>query len=73
MVRGGVRELLTSNGLTVEQTQQRINALTDKEAQQRAEKFDEQPADGVLIALLIVILEFIILELAGVTEIFTGI
>lgn len=73
MVRDKVRRLLASNGLTVEQTQQRVNALTEKEAQHLAEKFNEQPAGSILIALLIVILVFIILELAGVTDIFTGI
>lgn len=47
MARDEVRGLLASNGLTVEQAQQRVIALTDKEAQQLAEKFDEQPAGGV--------------------------
>jgi cytochrome c-type biogenesis protein CcmH/NrfG len=73
IARDEVRGLLASNGLTVEEAQQRVNALTDKEAKQLAEKFDEQAAGGVLIALLIIFLVFIILELAGVTDIFTGI
>lgn len=73
MARDEVRGLLANNGLTVEQAQQRVDALTDKEAQQLAEKFDEQPAGGILIALLIIFLVFIILELAGVTDVFSGI
>ena len=73
MARDEVRGLLAKNGLTVEQAQQRVSALTDKEAQQLAEKFNEQPAGGILVALLIIFLVFIILELAGVTDVFTGI
>lgn len=73
MARDEVKDLLANNGLTVKQAQQRVDALTDNEAQLLAEKFDEQPAGGFLIALLIVILVFIILEMAGVTDVFTGI
>ncbi len=73
VARDEVRSLLTNNGLTVKQAQQRVEALTDKEARQLAEKFDEQPAGGILTALLIVFLVFIILELAGITDVFTGI
>ncbi len=73
MARDEARELLATNGLTVEQAQQRVNALTDSEARQLAEKFDEQPAGGILVALLIIFLVFIILEMAGVTDVFTGI
>ena len=73
MARDEVQGLLADNGLTVEQAQQRVDALTDKEAQQLAENFDEQAAGGILIALLIIFLVFIILELAGVTDVFTGI
>ena len=47
MAQDEVRGLLTSNSFTVEQAQQRVNALTDKEAQRLAEKFDEQPVNKV--------------------------
>ena len=73
MTRAEVRGLLANNGLTVEQAQQRVDALTDSEARLLAEKFDEQPAGGILIALLIIFLVFIILEMAGVTDVFSGI
>ena len=73
MARDEVRGLLSSNGLTIEQAQQRVDALTDKEARLLAEKFNEQPAGGILGALLIIALVLIILELAGVTDIFSGI
>lgn len=73
MARDEVQGLLASNGLTVEQAQQRVDVLTDKEARLLAEKFNEQPAGGILIALLVIFLVFIILELAGVTDVFKGI
>jgi hypothetical protein len=73
MARDEVRSLLAGNGLNVEQAQQRVDVLTDKEARLLAEKFNEQPAGGFLGALLIIGLVLIILELAGVTDIFTGI
>ena len=73
MARNEVRSLLAGNGLTVEQAQQRVDVLTDKEARLLAEKFNEQPAGGFLGALLIIGLVLIILELTGVTDIFTGI
>ena len=70
MVRDKTRGLLTNNGLALEQAQQRVDALTDYEAQLLAEKIDKLPIGGTLTALLIIYLEFIILELAGVTGIF---
>ena len=73
MARDEVQGLLANNGLTVEQAQQRVDVLTDKEARLLAEKFNEQPAGGILIALLVIFLVFIILELAGVTDVFKGI
>jgi cytochrome c-type biogenesis protein CcmH/NrfG len=74
MARDEVRSLLKANGLTVEQAQERVNSLTEKEVQQMSQKYEELPAAGsVWVVVLVVALVVIILELAGITDIFTGI
>ena len=74
MARDEVRSLLQQNGLTIEQAQQRVDALTDSEVRQLAQKFEELPAAGdAAVVILVIALIVIILELAGITDIFTGI
>ena len=74
MSRDEVRSLLESNGLTVQEAQARVDSLTDKEVSQMAKKFDELPAAGSAgVVVLVIALVVIILELAGITDIFTGI
>ena len=74
MSRDEVRSLLESNGLTVEEAQTRVDSLTEKEVSQMADKFNELPAAGdAAVVILVIALVVIILELAGITDIFTGI
>ena len=74
MARDEVRLLLQNNGLTVEQAQERVNALTNSEVRQLAQQFNQLPAAGnAAVVILIIALVVIILELAGITDIFTGI
>ena len=74
MARDEVRSLLQQNGLTIEQAQQRVDALTESEVRQLAQKFEELPAAGdAAVVILVIALIVIILELAGITDIFTGI
>ena len=74
MTRSEVRTLLQQNGLTVEQAQQRVDALTNSEVRQLAQRFEELPAAGDAgVVILVIVLVVIILELAGITDIFTGI
>jgi hypothetical protein len=74
MSRDEVRSLLKSNGLTVEEAQARVDSLTNKEVSQMADKFNELPAAGdAAVVVLVIALVVIILELAGITDIFTGI
>ncbi|MGH1536936.1 MAG: PA2779 family protein [Gammaproteobacteria bacterium] len=74
MSRDEVRSLLESNGLTIQEAQERVDSLTDKEVSQMAKKFDELPAAGnAAVVVLVIALVVIILELAGITDIFTGI
>ena len=73
MSRDEVRSMLEMNGLTVDQAQERVDSLTDMEVQQLAKKFEELPAAGdAAVVILIVALVVIILELAGITDIFTA-
>jgi hypothetical protein len=73
MSRDEVRSLLANNGLTVAQAQERVDSLTDKEVSQMAKQFDELPAAGdAWVAVLIIALVVVILELAGITDIFTA-
>ncbi len=74
MSRDEVRSMLEVNGLTVEQAQARVDSLTDMEVKQMAKKFDELPAAGdAAVVILIIALVVLVLELAGITDIFTGI
>ena len=74
MSRDEVRSMLEMNGLTVEQAQARVDSLTDMEVKQMAKKFDELPAAGDAgVVILIIVLVVLVLELAGITDIFTGI
>lgn len=73
MSRDEVRSMLQHNGLTVEQAQERVDALTDSEVRQLAQKFEELPAAGdAAVVILVIVLVVLILELAGITDIFTG-
>ena len=74
MARDEVRSLLQHNGLTVEQAQKRVDVLTDSEVRQLAKQFEELPAAGGGAVLgIVVALVVVILELAGITDIFTAI
>ena len=56
--------LLEQNGVTSEQAQERINAMTDAEVQMYAQNFGNLPAGGVGSAAAILILILLILVLA---------
>ncbi len=70
MATDKARSLLQANGLTVEQAQYRIAALTDSEAMILAKKYQQLPAagDAAVVALAIGAI-VIIMELAGITDI----
>jgi len=73
MSRNEVRSLLSHNGLTVAQAQERVDSLTDKEVRQMAKQFDKLPAAGdAWVVVLVIALVVVILELAGITDIFTA-
>lgn len=73
--RDEARMLLEKHGITHEQAQERVNAMTDQEVRIFAQKFGAQPAGGsvgIVAAVLIIVLLFIALELSGKTDVFNG-
>lgn len=74
--RDDARKLLEKHGVSTEQAQERIDAMTNEEVRIMAQKFNSLPTagdGGILLAVLVVILVFVILDLAGVTDIFKSI
>ena len=74
--RDEARNLLEKHGVSTEQAQERIDAMTNEEVRIMAQKFDSLPTagdGGILLAVLVVILVFVILDLAKVTNIFKSI
>jgi hypothetical protein len=71
LARAEVRTLLANHGVTLEQAQKRIDALTDSEVRDLAAHFDDKAAGGVIEVILLGALVVAILELVGVTDIFT--
>jgi len=74
--REEARTLLENHGITSEQAQERIDAMTDEEVRVFAQKFEEMPAGGsigAIAAVLIIVLLFIALDMSGKTDVFKGI
>ncbi|MBA2410091.1 MAG: PA2779 family protein [Gammaproteobacteria bacterium] len=71
--REEVRVLLAEHGISPKEAKKRIDALTDREVRQLAQAdFDKLPAGaGVIEVLVIAGLVVVILELVGITDIFT--
>jgi hypothetical protein len=70
--RAEVREQLATLGVSVEQAQARVAALTDAEAAELAARIDELPAGGldVLAVVLVVFLVLLLTDILGYTKIF---
>ena len=72
--RSDVREQLVGLGVDIAAAEQRIDNMTDSELAAFYENMDILPAgEGALGFVLGVLLIFILLDLAGVTDIFPGI
>jgi hypothetical protein len=73
--REDVKEQLVLFGANPAEVQERVEALSDQELNMLAQQIDDLPAgagaDGVLVVIGIVFLVLIILELVGVTNIFS--
>jgi hypothetical protein len=74
MARDDVRNALLAYGVTAGDVNERINNLTEGELLQIQNQLDALPAgEGALGFVLTLLLIFILLDLAGVTNIFPGI
>ncbi|OIQ50030.1 hypothetical protein BerOc1_01960 [Pseudodesulfovibrio hydrargyri] len=73
--REDVRQVLQSKGLSVAEVEQRVNALSDAEVNQIAERMNDMPAGGgafgvVIGAVLLVFIILLITDMAGATDVF---
>lgn len=73
-LRADVRDALVALGVAPEDAQARVATLTEEELRLVEQQMDNLPAGGssVLVIIGIVFLVLIILELVGVTNVFTG-
>ncbi len=69
--RDDVKQKLLAQGINPAQVQARVNSLTDEEAQQLTEKFNQLPAGGDALDLLVfVFLVLLITDILGLTDVF---
>lgn len=72
LTRQEVRTQMLDLGVSPAEVEQRLSALTDEELQLIAQNIDSLPAGGSVLAVIgIVFVVLLILELVGVTNIFT--
>ena len=74
LLRDDIQQSLMAMGVTPEAAQQRVATLTDEELSALEQQLDNLPAGGDILAVVgVVFVVLIILDLVGVTNIFTGI
>ena len=76
IAREDIQKALIANGIDPMDAEARINTLSDEEVIRISDQIEKLPAGGgaaefLLIMLLILILVFVILDLSGVTDVFT--
>jgi hypothetical protein len=72
LARDDVRAQLLARGVAPGEVDARLGALSNEELQMIALQFDELPAGGNLLAVIgVVFVVLLILELVGVTNVFT--
>jgi len=76
LAREDMQAALIAHGIDPIEAQSRIDALSDDEVIRISDQIDQLPAGGgfaefLLITLLVVVLVFVILDLTGVTDVFT--
>ncbi len=68
--RGDVQEELLSMGVAPETVQERVNSMTDFEIAQLNEQINDMPAGGILGAVVLIFVVFVITDAIGATDIF---
>ena len=76
LAREEIQAALIANGIDPVEAERRVDALSDEEAMRIADEIEKLPAGGgvlefLLITLLVLIIVFVILDLTGVTDVFT--
>lgn len=72
-LRQSVQQRLVALGVTNQDALARVAALSQEELQLLAERMDELPAGGIAGTLGVLFVVLLVLELVGVTDIFTAI
>lgn len=72
-LRESVQQRLVALGVTNEDALARVAALSQAELQLLADKMDELPAGGIIGILGVMFVVLLVLELVGVTDIFTAV
>jgi hypothetical protein len=71
LARDDVRSALVAHGVDPSQVQARVNALTDDEAQQLAQRLDQLPAGGDAIGVILFIFVLLLItDILGLTKVF---
>lgn len=73
LAREDVRAQFLELGVAPQEVEQRVAVLSDAEVAMLAERMDEEPAGGLLAVIGVVFIVLLILELVGVTNIFTNV
>ncbi len=68
--RDDVQEKLVSMGVAPELVQERINSMTDFEIAQLNQQINDMPAGGILGAVVLIFVVFVITDAIGATDIF---
>jgi Mg2+ and Co2+ transporter CorA len=68
--RDDVQEKLVSMGVAPELVQERINSMTDFEISQLNQQINDMPAGGILGAVVLIFVVFVITDAIGATDIF---
>lgn len=73
LARDGVRQQLMAHGVDADSAMERVNALSAQELSMLHDRIDQLPAgEGVLETVLFLLVIFMLLDIAGVTDIFPG-
>ena len=68
--RDDVQQQLLSMGVAPETVQERVNSMTDFEIAQLNEQIYDMPAGGILGAIVLIFVVFVITDAIGATDIF---
>ncbi|MEX0614416.1 MAG: DUF6627 family protein [Methylophaga sp.] len=71
MDREDVQKQLLAYGVAPEQVQDRVSKMTDAEVAQLNDQIADMPAGGILGAILLIFVVFVITDVIGATDIFS--